>query len=84
MGDWLVKAIENKNVLTLHKAYFQLRKPLGGGSMSWPASISGKQTFGGSASISSSDKTGSTSTAKEFKRLVKAICKADEDQSHMP
>ena len=28
MGDWLVKAIENKNVLTLNKAYFQLRKPL--------------------------------------------------------
>ena len=29
-------------------------------------------------------KTGSTSTPKEFKRLVKAICKADEAQSHMP
>lgn len=29
-------------------------------------------------------KTGSTSTSKEFKRLVKAICRADEAQAHMP
>ena len=29
-------------------------------------------------------RTGSTSSEKEFKRLVKAICKADESHNHMP
>jgi len=29
-------------------------------------------------------RTGSTSSDKEFRRLVRAICKADEEHNHMP
>lgn len=84
MGDWLVKAIENRNVLTLHKAYFQLRKPLERRLYELARKHCGKQDIWRIGLDKLQHKTGSTSTAKEFKRLVKLICKADEEQSHMP
>lgn len=84
MGDWLVKAIENKNVLTLHKAYFQLRKPLERRLYELARKHCGKQDVWRIGLDKLQHKTGSTSTTKEFKRLVKAICKADEEQGHMP
>ncbi|WP_240794156.1 replication initiator protein A [Pseudorhodobacter turbinis] len=84
MGDWLVKAIENKNVLTLHRAYFQLRKPLERRLYELARKHCGKQDVWRIGLDKLQLKTGSISTSKEFKRLVKAICKADEDQSHMP
>ena len=84
MGDWLVKAIENKNVLTLHRAYFQLRKPLERRLYELARKHCGKQDVWRIGLDKLQHKTGSTSTTKEFKRLVKAICKADEEQAHMP
>lgn len=84
MGDWLVKAIENKNVLTLHKAYFQLRKPLERRLYELARKHCGKQDVWRIGLDKLQHKTGSTSTTKEFKRLVKAICKADKEQAHMP
>lgn len=84
MGDWLIKAIENKNVLTLHRSYFQLRKPLERRLYELARKHCGKQSVWRIGLDKLQHKTGSTSTAKEFKRLVKAICKTDEEQSHMP
>lgn len=84
MGDWLVKAIENKNVLTLHRAYFQLRKPLERRLYELARKHCGMQDVWRIGLDKLQHKTGSTSTSKEFKRLVKAICKADAEQSHMP
>ena len=84
MGDWLVKAIENQNVLTLHKAYFQLRKPLERRLYELARKHCGKQDIWRIGLDKLQHKTGSTSTSKEFKRLVKTICKADEASSHMP
>lgn len=84
MGDWLVKAIENENVLTLHKAYFQLRRPLERRLYELARKHCGKQDIWRIGLDKLQHKTGSTSTSKEFKRLVKTICQADETQSHMP
>ena len=84
MGDWLVKAIENKNVLTLHRAYFQLRKPLERRLYELARKHCGRQDVWRIGLDQLQHKTGSTSTSKEFKRLVKAICTADEAQAHMP
>lgn len=84
MGDWLVKAIENKNVLTLSKAYFQLRKPLERRLYELARKHCGKQEVWRIGLDKLQHKTGSTSTSKEFKRLVKNICEMDESQSHMP
>ncbi len=84
MGDWLVKAIENKNVLTLHRAYFQLRKPLERRLYELARKHCGIQPLWRIGLDKLQHKTGSTSTSKEFKRLVKSICKADTEQAHMP
>jgi len=84
MGDWLVKAIENKNVLTLHRAYFQLRKPLERRLYELARKHCGMQPLWRIGLDKLQHKTGSTSTSKEFKRLVKSICKADTEQAHMP
>ena len=84
VGAWLQKAVENDNVLTLDRTYFQLRKPLErrmyelarkhcGQQANWRIGLQGLQ-----------HKTGSASTSKEFKRLVKNICKEDEASGHIP
>ena len=84
MGDWLIKAIENKNVLTLNRLYFQLRKPLERRMYELARKHCGMQNIWRIGLEKLQHKTGSTSTTKEFKRLVKAICKTEEEQSHMP
>jgi len=84
MGDWLIKAIENKNVLTLHRSYFQLRKPLERRLYELSRKHCGKQSVWRIGLDKLKHKAGSSSTEKEFKRLVKAICQTDEEQSHMP
>lgn len=84
MGDWFIKAVENENVLTLHKAYFQLRKPLERRLYELARKHCGKQDIWRINLEKLQHRTGSTSTSKEFKRLVKTICKTDAIQSHMP
>lgn len=84
MGAWLIKAIENKNVLTLSRRYFQLRKPLERRIYELARKHCGAQSVWRIGLDKLQHKAGSTSTPKEFKRLIKAICKADEEQSHMP
>ena len=84
LSDWVFNAIEGQEVLTLNRRYFQLRKPLErrlyeiarkqcGMQDEWKCGLDKLQT-----------RTGSSSSAKEFKRLVKAICQADEKFDHMP
>jgi len=84
MGDWLVKAIENENVLTLHRSYFNLRKPLERRLYELARKHCGQQGVWRIGLDKLQHKTGSTSTSKEFKRLVKSVCKTDEEQAHMP
>jgi uncharacterized protein (DUF4415 family) len=84
MGAWLIKAIENQNVLTLSRRYFQLRKPMERRLYELARKHCGKQSVWRIGLDKLQHKTGSTSTEKEFKRLVKAICQTDEEQSHMP
>lgn len=84
IGEWLLDAIEKNNVLTLNKEYFRLRKPLErrlyelarkhcGNQPKWQCGLKKLQL-----------RSGSTSTDKEFKRMVKAICDTDKEESHMP
>lgn len=84
MGDWLIKAIENKNVLTLHRQYFQLRKPLERRLYELARKHCGTQSVWRIGLDKLQHKTGSTSAPKEFKRLVKSICEEDAKQAHMP
>ncbi len=84
LSDWVFNAIQAQEVLTLHRNYFRLRKPLErriyeiarkhcGRQGSWRVSLEVLQR-----------KCGSTSTSREFKRLVGAIVSQDEDHDHMP
>lgn len=84
LSDWVFNAIRANEVLTLHRDYFRLRKPLErriyelsrkhcGGQKQWQISLERLQ-----------QKCGSNSTEKEFRRLVRAIVKQDNEHGHFP
>jgi len=84
LSDWVYNAIKAKEVLTLHRDYFRLRKPLErrmyelarkhcGAKNTWRISLDLLQK-----------KCGSNSTSREFKRLVMNIIRQDEKHQHMP
>jgi len=84
LSDWVFNAIKSKEVLTLHRDYFRLRKPLErriyeiarkhcGNQKKWKIGLGLLQK-----------KCGSNSTEREFRRLVNAIVREDETHQHMP
>lgn len=84
LSDWIFNAIEANEVLTIHRDYFRLRKPLErrlyeiarkhcGSKAAWRIGLDLLQR-----------KCGSKSTLFEFRRLVRAICEADAQHDHMP
>jgi len=84
LSDWVFNAIQAQEVLTLHRNYFRLRKPLErriyeiarkhcGQKSEWKISLAVLQR-----------KCGSASTSREFKRLVQNIVEQDKDHDHMP
>ena len=84
LSDWVFNAIRAKEVLTLHRDYFRLRKPLErriyelarkhcGTQGEWKISLDLLQK-----------KCGSNSTPREFKRLVQNIVRQDAKHGHMP
>lgn len=84
LSDWVFNAIQHKEVLTLHRDYFRLRKPLErriyelarkhcGQKAEWKISLQKLQS-----------KCGSSSTEKEFRRLVQKIVREDQAHGHMP
>lgn len=84
LSDWVFNAIRGKEVLTLNRRYFQLRKPLERRLYELARKHCGQQ---GSWQIGLEKlrlKTGSSSTPKEFKRMVLAILEADDAHDHMP
>lgn len=84
LSDWVFNAIRHREVLTLHRDYFRLRKPLErriyelarkhcGTKQEWKIGLAKLQA-----------KCGSCSTEKEFRRLVMSIVRQDEQHAHMP
>lgn len=84
LSDWVFNAIRSKEVLTLHRDYFRLRKPLErriyelarkhcGAQKEWRVSLALLQK-----------KCGSNSTLREFRRLVLNIVREDREHDHMP
>jgi hypothetical protein len=80
LSDWVFNAIENKEVLTLHRDYFRLGKPIErrvyeiarkhcGRQRQWPIGIDKLH-----------NKSGSQSTLREFRRAIKTI----SDRNHLP
>jgi plasmid replication initiation protein len=84
LSDWVFNAIQAHEVLTLHRNYFRLRKPLErrlyelarkhcGRKAEWRVSLPVLQR-----------KCGSASTPREFRRLISNIAKQDEAHGHIP
>ena len=84
LSDWTFNAIAGEEVLTLNRQYFQLRKPLERRLYEIARKHCGMQAEWRCGLEKLQLRTGSTSTEKEFRRLVRAICKADEEHGHMP
>lgn len=84
LSDWVFNAIRSKEVLTLHRDYFRLRKPLErriyelarkhcGAQREWRVGLDVLQK-----------KCGSGSTIREFRRLLTAVIKGDQTHQHIP
>ena len=84
LSDWTFNAIAGNDVLTLNRRYFQLRKPLERRLYELARKHCGTQPEWKCGLEKLKARTGSTSSEKEFRRLVRAICKADEEHDHMP
>jgi hypothetical protein len=84
LSKWMYNAIVGKEVLTLHRDYFRLRKPLERRMYELARKHCGKQLRWQISLEMLRKKCGSSSTEKEFKRLVNLICEEDTAHHHMP
>lgn len=84
LSDWVFNAIRAKEVLTFHRDYFRLRKPLErriyeiarkhcGQKKEWRITLPVLQR-----------KCGSSSTLREFRRLIQNIVDHDTEHGHIP
>lgn len=84
LSDWVFNAIRAKEVLTFHRDYFRLRKPLErriyelarkhcGQKKEWRITLPVLQR-----------KCGSSSTLREFRRLIQNIVEHDTEHAHIP
>lgn len=84
LSDWVFDAIRHREVLTLHRDYFRLRKPLERRMYELARKHCGRKDEWSISLKTLLKKCGSGSTAREFKRLVINIIRQDEAYHHMP
>lgn len=84
LSDWVFNAIQHKEVLTLHRDYFRLRKPLERRMYELGRKHCGKKDEWRISLPVLQKKCGSASTEKEFRRLVSNIVEEDQRFEHMP
>lgn len=84
LSNWLYNAATSKQVLTLHRDYFRLRKPLERRIYELARKHCGQQYTWAISLPLLKKKTGSSSSDKEFRRLVNEICEENAIHQHMP
>ena len=84
LSDWVFNAVKSREVLTLHRNYFRLRKPLERRLYEIARKHCGAQSEWGIGLEKLKHKCGSHSTDKEFKRLLTRIVEEDEAHQHIP
>lgn len=84
LSDWVFSAIKHNEVLTLSRDYFRLRKPLERRMYEIARKHCGKQKEWRISLEKLQIKCGSSSTLKEFRRLVGNIVSEDAEHHHMP
>ena len=75
---WLWRAVEARHVLTLSRDYFRLRKPLDRRIYELARKHCGAQPKWRVSLAVLHEKSGSTATLREFRRLVKALAESGE------
>jgi len=80
LSDWVFNAIQAKEVLTLHRDYFRLRKPIERRIYEIARKHCGLQTLWTFGLSTLHKKSGSKSTLKEFRRAIRHLAKND----HLP
>lgn len=84
LSEWVFNAIRANEVLTLHRDYFRLRKPLERRLYEIGRKHCGAQPEWKIGLELLRKKCGSASTSREFRRLIGAIVTADQDHGHFP
>ena len=84
LSDWVFNAIEAHEVLTLHRDYFRLRKPLERRIYEIARKHAGRKNEWSIGIDRLKIKCGSNSSGREFRRLVQAIVEQDQQYSHLP
>ncbi len=84
LSDWVFSAIEHHEVLTLHRDYFRLRKPLERRLYEIARKHCGTQPIWRIGIAKLKYKCGSHSTPKEFKRLLLKVIEENEQHNHIP
>ena len=84
LSDWVFNAVKSREVLTLHRNYFRLRKPLERRLYEIARKHCGAQSEWSIGLDKLKYKCGSNSTDKEFKRLITRIFEEDQEHQHIP
>jgi plasmid replication initiation protein len=84
LSDWLYRALWNKEVLSLNKHYFRLRKPLEKRIYELARKHCGRQEFWEIRLDTLHEKVGSSSTLRKFRYQLKQIIEADKQQDYFP
>ncbi|MEZ4711682.1 MAG: replication initiator protein A [Caldilineaceae bacterium] len=84
LSDWVFNALQSREVLTLHRNYFRLRKPLERRMYELARKHCGRQSEWRVSLAVLQSKCGSASSAREFKRLVLNVIEQNDEHDHMP
>lgn len=84
LSDWVFNAIQSKEVLTLHRDYFRLRKPIERRVYELARKHCGTKSEWKIGLALLQKKCGSNSTLREFRRLILAVVTEDSQHSHFP
>lgn len=84
LSDWVYRSVISKNVLTLHRDYFRLRKPFERRMYELARKHCGMQDEWRIGLELLQKKCGSSSPLRVFRALVKKVCEHDADHGHIP
>lgn len=84
LSDWVYRSVISKNVLTLHRDYFRLRKPLERRMYELARKHCGVQDEWSIGLSLLQKKCGSSSPERVFRSLVKKVCEHDTAHEHFP
>ncbi len=78
LPDWLFRSVKARHVLTIDRDYFRLRKPLDRRIYEIARKHCGSQSRWRAMVATLHEKSGSTATLREFRRLLKSLSESNE------